>query len=180
MNEDIPYFKHKMKQAIKDMGEDYVKEMLKQQEVDFSVDNVDRASKLMTKFECVSINLQYSSKLMGGKEMIKDKSEGASLASAFFSELGATLAMRLQAAFEVNTEHLTFDNRNEVQDVIARFIDFAMLIGGVGSLVNKDVEFESDFLVFEEQIEYIHIGIVKAGACRCKQCGCGGVCSCDK
>ena len=68
MNEDIPYFKHKMKQAIKDMGEDYVKEMLKQQEVDFSVDNVDRASKLMTKFECVSINLQYSNKLQLSKQ----------------------------------------------------------------------------------------------------------------
>jgi len=180
MNEDIPYFKHKLREAIKDMGEDYVNEMMAQQKVDFSTENVERTAKLITEFECVSQNLQYSNKLMGGDEMIKNKDEGASLARIFFSELGASFAMRLQEAFKVNSEHLTFDSRVAVQGTIAAITDLAMLIGGVGSLVNKNVDFETDFLKFEDQLKYIHQGVVKAGACRCKQCGCGGICTCDK
>lgn len=167
------YHEFSRKQAVEQFGEDFVKKTEEQYHKDFRAENVERAGKLFQVWTCISQNLQYRNVLMGIENTVEDvdkqPTDGQALARVYFSQLSAATSLELQEAFGVETERLTFERQQRVVNTITMFMDLLLFVGALGSLTNKDVEFEKDFLKFEEQSSYMHRGVVKAGRCRCNK-----------
>tara|TARA_X000001388_G_C2212769_1_gene115845 strand:+ start:47 stop:625 length:579 start_codon:yes stop_codon:yes gene_type:complete len=165
------YHEFSRKQAVKEFGEDFVKKTEEQYHKDFRDENTERAGKLFQVWTCISQNLQYRNILMGientAEDVDKQPTDGQSLARVYFSQLSAAISMELQEAFGVDRERLTFEGKQKVVNILSTTMDLLLFVGALGSLTRKDVEFEQNFLKFEEQSLYMHRGVKKSGRCIC-------------